>query len=105
MIHTLFRIGGQLSSIDDLPEQELDAQVIWLEVNAPSGEESAALRGRFKIETRRQVGNVVEDGDLLYLRSQLIELDPNDKPRFASITFVLGDRVVATISDDADFRP
>ena len=105
MIHTVLRIGEQLSSVDGLPQPELDANMIWLEVNAPSGEESAALRERFGIETRRQTGGVVEEGDFLYLRSQLIELDPDGKPRFGSITFVLGDRVVATISDDADFRP
>ena len=53
----------------------------------------------------RSAGNVVEDGDFLYLRSQLIELGANGEPRFASVTFVLGDRVVATISDDPEFRP
>jgi magnesium transporter len=105
MIHTVLRIGEQLASIDGLPQPELDSEVIWLEVNAPSYEESTALHERFGIQTRRQVSNVVEDRDLLYLRSQLIELDPNEKPRFASITFVLGDRVVATITDDPDFRP
>src|SRR5688572_17024810 len=105
MIRTVLRTSEQLSAIDGLPQPEHDSDVIWLEVNAPSAEESAALRERFEIQTGRQVSNVVEDRDLLYLRSQLIELDAGEKPRFASITFVLGDRVVATITDDPDFRP
>ena len=64
-----------------------------------------SLRERFGIETRPQASNVVEDGEFLYLRSQLIDLGATAEPRFASVTFVLGDRVVATISDDPEFRP
>ena len=105
MIHTVLRIGEQLSSIDGLPQPELDSEVIWLEVNAPTAEETVALRERFGIETRPQPANVIEDGEFLYLRSQLIELGANGAPRFASVTFVLGDRVVATITDDPEFRP
>jgi magnesium transporter len=105
MIHTVVKISEQLSSIDDLAQPENDAHVIWLEVNAPTAEETAALRERFGIETRPQPANVIEDGEFLYLRSQLIELSANGAPRFASVTFVLGDRVVATITDDPEFRP
>ena len=51
------------------------------------------------------MGNVVEEDDLLYLRSQLIELGADGEPRFASVTFVLAERFVATLSDAAEFRP
>lgn len=105
MIHSVVKLGEQLSSIDGLPQPEHDAQVIWLEVNAPTAEEAAALRGRFGIDTHPQVGNVVEEADFLYLRSQLIALGANGEPCFASVTFVLGDRVVATLTNDPDFRP
>ncbi|HZA95239.1 MAG TPA: CorA family divalent cation transporter, partial [Burkholderiaceae bacterium] len=105
MINTVVKISEQLSSIDDLAQPENQAHVIWLEVNAPTAEETVALRERFGIETRLQPANVIEDGEFLYLRSQLIELGANGAPRFASVTFVLGDRVVATITDDPEFRP
>ena len=105
MINTVVKISEQLSSIDDLAQTENQAHVIWLEVNAPTAEETVALRERFGIETRLQSANVIEDGEFLYLRSQLIELGANGAPRFASVTFVLGDRVVATITDDPEFRP
>ncbi len=77
MIHTVLKTGEQLSSVDGLPQPEHDAQVIWLEVNAPTLKKRRALRERFGIETRPQLGNVVEDGELLYLRSQLVELGAN----------------------------
>lgn len=105
MIHTVVKINEQLSSIEGLPQPENDAHVIWLEVNAPTAEETLALRERFGIETRPQHGNVTEDGEFLYLRSQLIELGANGEPCFASVTFVLGDRVVATLTNDPGFRP
>ena len=104
MIRTTLKIGEQLRSVDNLPPPERDPQVLWLEVNAPSAEEAASLRERFGIDTRPQVGNVVEEDDLLYLRSQLIELGADGEPRFASVTFVLAERFVATLSD-AEFRP
>ena len=105
MIRTVFKTGGQLSHVDNLPPPEHDPEVLWLEVNAPTAEEANGLRNRFGIETRVQPGNVVEDGDLLYLRSQLVGLGDNGDPHFASVTFVLADRLIATISDDAQFRP
>ena len=105
MIHTVLKSGEQLSYADNLPPPEHDTQVLWLEVNAPTLEESASLRERFGIETRPQVGNVVEDGEFLYLRSQLIVLGASGEPHFASVTFVLGDRFIATLSDEAEFRP
>ena len=105
MIHTLVRLGEQLSSIDGLPQPEHDAQAVWLEVNAPTAEEAATVRERFGFETRPQPSNVVQDDEFLYLRSQLIGLGANGEPRFASVTFVLGERLVATINDDPELRP
>jgi magnesium transporter len=105
MIHTMLKLDEQLRFADNLPEPEHDQQVLWLEVNAPTAEEAASLSERFGIDTRPQVGNVVEEDDLLYLRSQLIALGADGEPRFSSVTFVLGDRFVATLTDAAEFRP
>ena len=105
MIHTVLKTGEQLSYVDGLPAPEHDSHVLWLEVNAPTVEESASLRARFSVDTRPQLGNVVEEGEFLYLRSQLVGLGANSEPHFASVTFVLGDHFIATVSDDAQFRP
>ncbi|HKO66923.1 MAG TPA: CorA family divalent cation transporter [Burkholderiaceae bacterium] len=105
MIHSVVRLSGQLSTIDGLPPAEHDAEVLWLEANAPTAAEAAALRERFGIGTHPQGGNVLEEGEFLYLRSQLIALGANGEPSFASVTFVLGDRIVATLTNDPDFRP
>jgi magnesium transporter len=105
MIRTTLKIGEQLRSMDNLPPPERDPQVLWLEVNAPTADEAASLRERYGIDTRQKVSNVVEEGDFLYLRSQLIALGADGEPRFCSVTFVLGDRIVATLCDGAEFRP
>jgi len=105
MIHTALRSGELITSVDGLPKSDQDGQVVWLEVNAPTPEEAAELRERFGVDTRPQIGNVVEDGPTLYMRSQLVMLGSDGQPRFATVTFVLGERVVATLCDDAEFRP
>ncbi len=105
MIRAVLKNGQQLSYSDKLPQPELDDEVLWLDINAPTAEETAALRQRFGLETGAQAGNVVEDGELLYLRSQLVGLDAKGEPHFASVTFVLADRFIATLSDDGEFRP
>ncbi len=105
MIHTVLKSGEQLSLLDNLPPPDHDSKVLWLEVNAPTAEESASLRERFGVETRTQVGNVVEEAELLYLRSQLIGLGADREPHFVSVTFVLADGFIVTVTDDAEFRP
>lgn len=105
MIHTALKSGEHLSYADHLPSPEQDSSVLWIEVNAPTAEETVTLRERFGIDTRPQPANVVEDGDLLYLRSQLIALGADGEPRFESVTFVLTERLVATLCGDPAFRP
>ena len=105
MIHTVLRSGDTVTSVDGLPNADLDPKVLWLDVNVPTREEATALRERFGVDTRPQIGNVVEDGSMLYMRSQLVMLGAGGQPRFATVTFVLGERVVATLCDDTEFRP
>ncbi len=105
MIHTVLKTGEQLSYVDGLPRRN----------TMPTCYGSRSTRRRLKSrqacvrasgsDTRAQLGNVVEEGEFLYLRSQLVGLDANGQPHFASVTFVLGDRFIATVSDDSQFRP
>ena len=105
MIRCAVKSGESLTALEGLPPPGQDGNVIWLEVNAPTAEESSQLRERFAIETRSPVGNVVEDGALMYLRSQLIALAADGSALFANVTFVLAERFVATLCDEPGFRP
>jgi len=105
MIRTIVKHQETLSVIYGLPLSAQDGNVVWLEVNAPTAEESASLQEHFGVETSRKNSSVVEDGDFLYMRSKLLALDAAGAPHFGDVTFALGEQVVAILCDDADFRP
>ncbi len=105
MIRTAIKSGQQLSALEGLPQIEHDPSVLWLEINAPTQDESRSLRERFGIEPRTPAGNVVEGDQLMYLRSLLIALPADGPPTFAPVTFVLAEKFVATLCDDPGFRP
>lgn len=105
MILSYIKNQQALSVIQGLPQPANDRDVVWLEINTPTSEETAALRARFGIETGAQNSSVVEDGNFLYMRSDLLTLDANGTPRFGRVTFILGERVVATLANDEDFHP
>lgn len=105
MILSIIKNQMTLSVMPGLPAAANAAGLVWLEINAPTSEESAVLRERFGIETGAQNSSVVEDGSFLYMRSELLTLDADGTPRFGRVTFVLGEQVVATLSDDKDFHP
>jgi magnesium transporter len=105
MIRCMLKIDGQISLVAGLPQPEHDRHVLWIEVHAPTPEETAVLRERFAVDARVQVSSVIEDDRYLYMRSQLLALATDGTPRFAMVTFALGETVVVTLSDVADFRP
>src|SRR4051812_7207348 len=105
MIRSILKTDGPLSVVPGLPAPGQDRQVLWLEINAPTAEESAAVRVRFAIDTQPHSANVIDDGNFLYLRSQLVSLRSVGTFYFGLVTFALGDRIVATLCDDPDFHP
>lgn len=105
MIRSVIKIAEQLSIVPGLPQVEHDHKILWLDVNAPTEDEMMHLRERFAIDAKPQGGSVVEDARYLYMRARLIALDSKGMPIFGSVTFVLGDHLVATICEQPDFQP
>ncbi|SFB22300.1 magnesium transporter [Pseudomonas sp. NFIX10] len=105
MIRSIINNHATLSIAQGLPQPEHDHEVVWLEVNAPTFEESANLQQRFGIETSPKNSSVIEDGHFLYMRSKLLALDASGAPHFGGVTFVLGEQIVAILCDDVHFRP
>ena len=105
MIRTVIKTQETLSLVQGLPLSGQDREVVWLEINAPTSEESASLLQRFGVETASKNSSVVEDGQFLYMRSKLLALDASGAPHFGDVTFVLGEKVIAILCDDSDFRP
>jgi magnesium transporter len=105
MIRTVIKDQETISIVQGLPQSSQDRDVLWLEINAPTLEESTSLQQRFGINTSSKNSSVVEDGQCLYMRSKLLALDASATPHFGDVTFVLGEQVVAILCDDTDFRP
>ena len=105
MIHSIIKTQQSLSIVPGMPNPENDRDVVWLDVTAPTMEESAMLRQRFGIDTASKNSSVTEDHRFLYMRSYLLTLDANGVPSFGHVTFVLGEQMVATLSNEEDFHP
>ncbi|SEP00929.1 CorA family divalent cation transporter [Nitrosovibrio sp. Nv6] len=105
MIHTIIRTDQSLSVIRGLPQLENHNDVVWLEINAPTAEETANLGQRFGIDTRPQSSSVADDGMFMYMRSKLLKLGIDTTPSFGDVTFVLGEQLVAILDEDPDFHP
>jgi magnesium transporter len=105
MIRAVIKNLETISIVDGLPLSGQDRDVLWLEINAPTRDESVSLQQRFGVDTASKNSSVVEDGHCLYMRSKLLALDASGAPHLGDVTFVLGEQVVAILCDDADFRP
>lgn len=106
MIRSIIKTGSdQLNIIQGLPEPTNDKDVVWLEINAPTADETANLDQRFGIDTGPQSSSVADDGNFLYMRSKLLALGADAIPGFGDVTFILGEQVVAILCDDSDFHP
>ncbi|SCY38156.1 magnesium transporter [Nitrosospira sp. Nl5] len=107
MIRSIIRVRNNqsLSIIQGLPQPANDKDVVWLEINAPTAEETADLGRRFGIDTGPQNSSVTDDGTFMYMRSKLLALGADAIPGFGDVTFVLGEQVVAILCGDSDFHP
>ena len=104
MIHSIIKTQQSFSIVHGMPEPADDRDVVWLDVAAPTMEESTMLRQRFGIDTGSKNSSVTEDDSFLYMRSYLLTLDANEIPCFGHVTFVLGQQVVATLNNEEGFH-
>lgn len=80
-------------------------KIIWIEVNNPSEAENNYLREQFNLDKKAQIGNVAEDNGYLWMKSQLVKLNEQGEPQFATVNFVLGDELVVTFCEVEQFHP
>lgn len=105
MITSMIKTPQGLHIVEGLAEQDEHTSIFWLEISAPTAEESLALAARFGINTNLQSTSVNDTGQLLYLRTDLLALNAEGTPEFGRVSFILGDDMVATLCQKADFHP
>jgi Mg2+ and Co2+ transporter CorA len=106
MIRSTYVLENKLVTLTGFPpSQELDAKVVWLDIAAPTPEELAELRQRYRIDPGAHRGSVVEENEYLYMRAYLVMPGAERAPKFGRVAFVLGERIIVTICDAPDFAP
>lgn len=105
MIRSIIRNHPSLTIVQGPAQPEKDLDIVWLEINAPTEEERVWLHERFNINMDIQNSSVVDDGNFLYMRCELLSLTENGTPHFDQITFILGDQLLATLCSNKHFHP
>ena len=82
-----------------LPEDPAPS-FVWLDISRATDVELAEIRGRYGISPRGDAPGVLEEGDYLYVRTKLAAPQNGNDPRFEPLTFVIGETVVASFSNE-----
>ncbi|MES0873657.1 magnesium transporter CorA family protein [Sinimarinibacterium thermocellulolyticum] len=99
MIRNITLAGDQVLIANGLPPADRPAPAfVWLEVSRATDVELAEIRGRYGISPRSDAPGVLEEGDHLYIRTLLVSPQNGEDPRFQSVTFVIGETLVASFS-------
>jgi magnesium transporter len=105
MIRSIFRNEQHKletqSGIAELPPNGF----LWLVVSQPDDAMMSELRSRFRVDPHLQGTSMYEDEEYVYLFAKLVAMNEQCKPVFHKVTFVLGERLLVTLHDTADFTP
>jgi len=104
MIRSIFRTDNKIetrSGIAELPAEGF----LWIDVGQHDDGVMAELRLRYNVDPQLQNTSVHEDEEYVYLFAELVAMNEQREPSFHKVTFVLGDRLLVTLHDTAEFTP
>jgi magnesium transporter len=104
MIRSIFRIENKIETragIVDLPPEGF----LWIDVGRYDDATIGELRARYNVDPQLQNTSVHEDEEYVYLFAELVAMNEQREPSFHKVVFVLGDRLLVTLHDTADFTP
>lgn len=105
MIRSIFLQDEKLRSQDGIAELPGHGGFLWIDVGQTSPEELNALRLHYNIDPQLQHASVYEDEEYVYMFAEIVAMNERREAEFHKVTFVLGDRVLATLHDTAEFTP
>ena len=89
-----------LAGIAELPD---DGGWLWIDLGASDAASAALLRDRYRVDPQLQHSSVHEDENYVYLFAELVAMNERREPEFHRLTFVLGERLLVTLRDRAEF--
>lgn len=104
MIRSIFRSDSKIEThtgIAGLPSEGF----LWIDIGQPDDSVMAELRTRYNVDPQLQNTSVLEDEEYVYLFAELVAMSEQREPTFHKVTFVLGDRLLVTLHDTAEFTP
>lgn len=104
MIRSIYRNNNKIEThagITGLPAEGF----LWIDVGQADAVVMADLRARYNVDPQLQHSSVHEDEEYVYLFAELVAMNEQREPSFHKVTFVLGDRLLVTLHDTAEFTP
>lgn len=104
MIRSIFRDRDRIESragIAELPAEGF----LWIDIGQPDENALAELRARYDVDLQLQHSSVHEDENYVYLLAQIVAMNERLEPQFHTLNFVLGERLLVTLHDSAEFIP
>ncbi|WP_269790821.1 CorA family divalent cation transporter [Stenotrophomonas sp. Iso1] len=104
MIRSIYRHEDRIQTVQgiaDLPTEGF----LWIDVGQSDPAAQTELRNRYNVDPQLSNTSVYEDEEYVYLLAELVAINEQREPEFHKVIFVLGDRLLVTLHDTADFTP
>ncbi|MFC3551074.1 CorA family divalent cation transporter [Lysobacter cavernae] len=105
MIRSIHRNHDKIETRAGIAELPVEGGFLWIDVGQSDADTLAELRVRYNVDPQLAHTSVHEDEEYLYLFAEIVAMDERREPEFHKVTFVLGDRVLVTLHDTAEFTP
>ncbi len=80
--------------------------LLWIDAGQqPEADDMRELRQRYNVDPQLQHTSVYEDEKYVYLFAEIVAMDEARAPSFHKITIVLGEHLLVTLHDTAEFTP
>ena len=106
MIRSIYRINDKIDTLPGIAELPAEGGFLWIDAGQqPEADDMSELRQRYNVDPQLQHTSVYEDEKYVYLFAEIVAMDEARAPSFHKITIVLGERLLVTLHDTAEFTP
>jgi magnesium transporter len=104
MIRSIFRHNHHIQTVPGIANLPAEG-FLWIDIGQTDPVALAELRDRYNVDPQLNNTSVYEDEEYVYLLAELVAMNEQHEPEFHKVIFVLGDRLLVTLHDSADFTP
>lgn len=105
MIRSIYLHDDKIKSEQGIAALPIHGGFLWIDVGRTSEADLALLRERYGVDPQLQHASVCEDEEYVYMLAEIVATNDRREPEFHKVTFVLGERLLVTLHDTAEFTP